>query len=45
MSLTADEWFDVYRQFRPQATREEFDQAWREFQRLKAERQRRKVVQ
>jgi hypothetical protein len=35
--LTADEFYDVYRLFRPGATREEFEKEWAEFQRLKAE--------
>jgi hypothetical protein len=33
----ADEWWDFYRIFKPDATREEFDRDWAEFQRLKAE--------
>lgn len=35
--LNKDEFFDVYRFFRPSATREEYEREWDEFQRLKAE--------
>ena len=34
--LNRDEFFDVYREFKPEATREEFEREWAEFQRLKA---------
>jgi hypothetical protein len=43
--LTRDEFFDVYREFRPLATREEFDREWDEFQRFKAERLAKKALQ
>ena len=43
--LTADEFYDVFRQFRPDATREEFDAEWAEFQRLKAEFLRKRTIQ
>jgi hypothetical protein len=45
MELTADEWFDVYREFHPEATREEFERDWAEFQAWKAEYRRRRSVQ
>ena len=35
--LNEDEFYDVYRVFRPGATREEFSREWEEFQRFKAE--------
>jgi hypothetical protein len=35
--LTADEFFDVYRLFKPEATREEYEREWAEFQRHKTE--------
>ncbi len=35
--LTKDEFYDVYRQFRPDADRTEYEAEWAEFQRLKAE--------
>jgi hypothetical protein len=34
--LNEDEFYDVYRVFRPGATREEFSPEWEEFQRFKA---------
>lgn len=37
MELDKNEWYDVYRIFRPQATREEFEREWQEFQQLKAQ--------
>lgn len=39
--LDASEFFDVYREFFPLATREEFEQAWAEFQEFKAGHQQR----
>lgn len=45
MLLTADEFYDVYRVFRPDATREEFEREWAEFQRWKAAMQARREVQ
>ncbi len=44
-SLTADEFYDVYRMFKPDATREEFDKYWEEFQELKSEYLKRKGLQ
>ena len=35
--MTADEFFDVYRIFRPEASKEEFAVAWDRFQKAKAE--------
>ena len=35
--LNEDEFYDVYRVFRPGATREEFSREWEEFQCFKAE--------
>lgn len=34
--MDKDEFYDVYRQFKPDTTREEFEKEWDEFQRLKA---------
>lgn len=45
MELNRDEFFDVYRQFRPQATREEFDREWDLFQEFKAEHERKLRIQ
>jgi hypothetical protein len=42
--LTKDEFFDVYRSFNPDATREEYEREWNEFQRLKAEHFRQRKV-
>ncbi len=39
--LDADEFYDVCRVFRPEATREEFDREWAAFQEFKAERAKR----
>lgn len=39
--LDASEFFDVYREFFPLATREEFEQVWAEFQEFKALQQKR----
>lgn len=36
----ADEWFDAAKRLKPEMTRAEFDEDWAEFQRLKAEHQR-----
>lgn len=36
-----DEWREVVRLVRPDWTDEQFDEAWDDFQRMKAERQRR----
>ena len=36
--LDKQEWWDVYRQFRPDATEAEFDTAWNDFQKEKAKR-------
>jgi len=33
--LDANEWWDVYRIFKPDATRGEFERDWREFQQAK----------
>lgn len=38
MLLDKSEWFDVYRTFRPDATQEEYDLAWDEFQTAKEKR-------
>lgn len=35
MILTKDEFFDVYRQFRPSADRQEFEIEWAKFQQCK----------
>lgn len=44
-SLDIDEFFDVYRQFRPDDSREEYEKAWEEFQSFKTARaERRKLV-
>lgn len=43
--LNADEWYDVYRQFKPDATREEFEADWEDFQRAKAAEMRRRETQ
>ncbi len=43
--LNADEFFDVYRVFRPMATREEFDLKWNIFQAQKALREKEKSIQ
>lgn len=37
MSLDENEFFDVYRQFFPNATRAEFAEEWAKFQQFKAE--------
>ncbi len=42
--LNADEFYDVYRAFRPEATREDFERVWNEFQAVKAERARQRVT-
>ena len=36
--LDKNEWYDVYRQFKPEATREEFERDWAEFQQAKRDR-------
>lgn len=43
--LTADEWYDVARQFKPEMTREEFEQEWDKFQVAKAAEKVRRAVQ
>ncbi len=43
--LTADEFYDVCRAFRPEMTREEFSLKWSEFQKLKVEYNRQKTLQ
>jgi len=43
-SLNEDEFYDVYRQFRPGADREEFSREWEEFQRAKAEHERKQSI-
>lgn len=43
--MDKDEFFDVYRQFCPTATREEYDSEWDTFQMLKAQHEARKKVQ
>jgi hypothetical protein len=43
--LTADEFFDVYRTFRPETTREEFDREWAAFQEYKALNQKKRSIQ
>lgn len=35
MQLNKDEWYDVYRFLRGDASREEFEEDWRAFQRAK----------
>ncbi len=35
--LDQDEWFDIARTFKPELTREEFNEQWAEFLRLKEE--------
>ncbi len=37
--LTCDEFYDVYRVFRPDATREEYEVEWETFQHAKAAHQ------
>lgn len=37
-----DEWYEVYKQFKPQASQEEYDRDWDEFQKRKAEHERQK---
>jgi hypothetical protein len=44
-SFNKDEWWDIYRQFNPTATTEQFDADWAEFQRAKAARAERLLVQ
>lgn len=39
-----DEWFDLARTFKPELTREEFSEMWKEFVRLKEDHQRRLLV-
>lgn len=39
MSLDKNEFYDVYRQFFPDATREEYEREWETFQRFKVEHQ------
>lgn len=39
--MDKDEFFDVYRQFRPGADREEYELEWEEFQRCKLEHEQR----
>ncbi len=34
---TKDEWYDVWRKFKPDAPREEYDAAWQRFCEIKAE--------
>ena len=43
--LDANEFFDVYRVFRPDATRDEFDREWALFQQFKAAYQKRRSAQ
>jgi len=43
--LDKNEFYDVYRQFRPDADREEYEREWEEFQRFKAEHERKKALQ
>ncbi len=43
--LDRDEWWDVYRVFMPNATRDDFDRDWAEFQAMKAEHQRKMRLQ
>ncbi len=38
MELSKDEFFDVYREFVPDGTREEYEREWEDFQRIKARR-------
>ena len=45
MELDKNEFFDVYRQFKPDSTREEYEAEWEEFQRLKRELQRKREIQ
>lgn len=45
LGMTKDEFYDVYRQFKPEATREEYEQDWREFQAAKFEYQRKRSLQ
>ncbi len=33
--MNKDEWFDVYRIFKPDASMEEYDRDWEEFQAMK----------
>lgn len=44
-SLDKDEFFDVYRHFKPGSSREEYDADWAEFQTYKAEFLAKKAVQ
>jgi hypothetical protein len=37
--LSADEWWDICRHFRPDVTRDEFDLMWEEFQEMKRRRE------
>lgn len=43
--MTKDEWFDVYRQFFPDASQEQYDADWEEFQAFKREHERKKKIQ
>lgn len=45
IGLDVNEFYDVYRWFRPEATREEFQKAWDEFQEEKAKHQKEKSLQ
>lgn len=45
MEMTREEWWDVYREMRPEATRDEFDADWEDFQRIKKKREQEKAVQ
>ena len=45
IDLDVNEFFDVYRQFRPGATRQEFEEDWAEFLRAKEDYRKRKSVQ
>ncbi len=45
ISLTADEFYDVCRIYRPEMTREEFSLKWNKFQKLKVEYNRQKALQ
>ena len=44
MELTEDEFYDVYLQFNPGVDRDEFHQAWMEFQSLKEARLARRMI-
>jgi hypothetical protein len=43
--MDKDEFFDVYRLFRPHAEREKFEREWEEFQRFKREYLSRRMIQ